>query len=90
MKTLISMSSDLEKITELFGAYERAKVSGGVEYSCILPKASAADTMAKAQELTKKLHETFGERRIGGTYITNQGGKTIFVAVIGTDLTIVK
>ncbi len=93
MKTTISLSSDHDDLVAIFNGYEllgHTNVTGGVEYSFVMPKASASYTMAAADSLTKKVREKFGERRVGGTYITNIGGKTVFVLVLGTNLTVVR
>ena len=93
MKTKISLSGDKEDLIAVMNGYEllnEAKVSGGIEYSFILPKASVTHTMFTANSLTKRVTEKFGPRRVGATYLTNIDGKTVFVVILGTNLVVVK
>lgn len=93
MKTKISLSGDKEDLIAVMNGYEllnEAKVAGGIEYSFILPKASATHTMFLADSLTKRVNEKFGPRRVGATYLTSIAGKTVLVVILGTNLTVVK
>ena len=93
MRTKISLSGDKEELVAMYQGYEllhEARVSGGVEYAFVMPKASPASTMAAADSLTKQAREKFGERRVGGSYITHIEGRVVFVIILGTNLIAVK
>ena len=94
MRIQVSQSSDKDDLAQLVGEgatfNTQANVIGGVEYSFILPKLPLIGLTKLANEATERMTAKFGSRRVAATYLTTHAGKSVFVVILGTNLTVIK